>query len=78
MAGSRFTDRAAFGGMHRWPPHHRGVDVVPAHNGVDHHLNNNRIVAGLSPPRSVREGVAMSNGRSADPVRHYGLPGHVA
>ena len=54
--------------MHRCPPHHRGVEIVSAHNGVDHLLNNNQIAAGLSPPRSVRERAAMSNGRLADPV----------
>jgi hypothetical protein len=56
--------RRASAGMHRCPLH----EIIPRHYDVDHFLNNNRIAAGLSPPRSVREGDSMSNGRLADPV----------
>jgi hypothetical protein len=55
-AASR-SDTHAFDGMHWCPVHHRGVEIVRMHSDVDHLLNNNRITAELSLPRSEGKGL---------------------
>src|ERR1700743_2168302 len=47
--------------------HQCDIEIVRAHIDVDHPLNNNRIAAGTSPPRS-KEGATMRSSHLADPI----------